>query len=74
MPTTIHKAATSEFAIRARARRMGLFVQRCRSRNPRLPSFGMYRVIDPDRNRVVFGAHPHDYSATLEEVDAYLRE
>jgi hypothetical protein len=34
----------------------------------------MYRVIDPDRNRVVFGGYPHAYSATLDEIDAFLRE
>jgi hypothetical protein len=53
---------------------MGLAIQKCRLRNPQYPSFTKYRVIDPFRNCIVFGGHPHDYSATLDEIDAFLRE
>jgi hypothetical protein len=74
MPATVRVSTKSDASIRALARRRGLSVQKCRSRNPQLPGFGMYRVIDPYTNRVAFGAHPHDYSATLEEIAAFLRE
>ena len=74
MLTVVHKSTKSESNIRARVRRRDLRVQKCRSRNPQLPSFGMYRVIDPYTTYVVFGAHPHNYSATLDEIDDCLRE
>ena len=39
---------------------------------PEVPSYGMYRLVDPYNNSVVFGHIPHDYSASLEEIEEYL--
>ena len=50
----------------------GYVLQKSRSRTPEVPSYGMYRLVDPDCNTVVFGAETSDYSASLEEVQDYL--
>jgi hypothetical protein len=47
------------------ARRLGYAVQRSRHRT------GLYRLIDPARNRVIFG---RGYTATLDDVREYLTE
>jgi hypothetical protein len=47
------------------ARRRGYAVQKSRRHT------GLYRLIDPARNRVIFG---RDYTATLDDVREYLIE
>jgi len=56
------------------AKRQGLALRKSRTRNETAPSFGNYRLLDPSRNRVVVGAHPFDYSFTLDEVEQWLTE
>jgi hypothetical protein len=29
--------------------------------------------VTDDRNRVVFGAHPHEFSASLQDIEEWLR-
>jgi hypothetical protein len=47
------------------ARRLGYAVQKSRHHT------GLYRLIDPARNRVIFG---RGYTATLDDVREYLAE
>ena len=47
------------------ARRLGYAVQKSRHHT------GLYRLIDPARNRVIFG---RGYTATLDDVREYLTE
>jgi len=56
--------------LKRRLQHYGLRLGRCRSRTPEIPGYGNYWVVSDD-NIVVFGAHPHAFSASLED---WLRE
>ena len=56
---------TSRSSVYRMARRLGYAVQKSRHHT------GRYRLIDPDRNRVIFG---RGYTATLDDVREYLIE
>jgi hypothetical protein len=47
---------------------------KARYRNPEVPGYGGFMLVDASTNVVVFGSHPHLFSATLEDIDAYLSE
>jgi hypothetical protein len=59
------RAGTSRSSVYRMARRLGYAVQKSRHRT------GLYRLIDPARNRVIFG---RGYTATLDDVREYLTE
>ncbi len=63
-----------ESRLRAQVRQRDLVLRKARYRNPEVPGYGGFMLIDASTNVVVLGSHPYLYSATLEEVDAYLRE
>lgn len=69
---TITNADVDELArerdARKRVAKQGHRLQKSRSRNDRAPEYGMYRIVDPVKNWVVAGAHPWNYSMTLDEV------
>jgi hypothetical protein len=54
------------------AKRRGLAVRKCRRRDPRAIDFGGYHILDPHCNVVVAGAHPVDFSFTLDDVEEWL--
>lgn len=56
---------TSRSSVYRMARRRGYAVQKSRHHT------GLYRLIDPARNRVIFG---RGYTATLDDVREYLIE
>jgi hypothetical protein len=62
--------ARLESRVRSSARRLGLAVRKCRSRNPQVPSYGCYRIMDLFRNCIMAGGQPHDYSLSLHQVEA----
>jgi hypothetical protein len=64
--------AAREARLRRLARKSDLRLVRSRSRNPDLPQYGGYGLVDPFRNAWVYGSHPHAFSATLEDVEAWL--
>jgi hypothetical protein len=66
------KEKSLEARLRRAAERQGLMLEKSRRRDPRAIDYGMYRILDPRRNVIVFGAHPHDYSLTLGEVEDWL--
>ena len=54
------------------ARRKGFDLQKNRCRDPKIPSFGGYLLIDVDSDLVAIGDSPFPYSATLDDVENYL--
>ena len=65
---------TLENQYRNKLKQRGLAMHKCRSRTWEHPSFGKYHIYDPYRNAIVAGASPWDFSMTLEDVGAWLRD
>ena len=61
-----------EARLRRRLHKCGLHLVKSRARNPELPSFGGYAVLDLSTNCGIFGYWPHEFSASLEEVEEWL--
>ena len=61
-----------ENRLRRVAERRGLALQKCRRRDSRAIGYGGYRIIDSLKNNVVAGAHPRDYSFSLDAVEKWL--
>lgn len=55
-----------------KARRKGLSLQKNRCKDPKVPSYGGYLLIDPTRDIVVVGDSPFPYCADLDEIENYL--
>jgi hypothetical protein len=77
MPSSIIEDGMSEEKVmenklRRMAARQGLQLVKCRRRDPRALGYGGYMVVDIARNFVVAGAHPIEYSLTLEDVEEHL--
>lgn len=63
-----------ETRLRRLARREGYAVRKARFRNPWLRSFGLYCIVDPDRNLLVAGGYgPNNYGLDLDDVEEWLR-
>lgn len=65
---------TQENRVRRAARRHDLGLQKSRTRDPRAPEFGGYMLFDIYRNAVVYGAHPFAFSASLDEIEDFLKK
>lgn len=63
---------TRENRLRAIAKRRGLVLNKSRRRDPRAIDYGGYMLSDMYRNTVVFGADPYAFSASLDDIEAYL--
>jgi hypothetical protein len=63
-----------ENRLRRIAERRGYSLEKSRRRDPKAPDFARFRVIEMRENRAVFGAEPHAFSATLDEVEQWLGE
>jgi hypothetical protein len=62
-----------EQQLRRLARRYGLRLEKSRIRTPQARGYGRYRLIDVQRHAVVYGGIPDEYSATLDEIERFLR-
>jgi hypothetical protein len=54
------------------AQRMGFSLQKNRCRDPKIPSFGGYLLIDLESDLVAVGDSPFPYSASLDDIEEYL--
>lgn len=61
-----------ENRLRRKAERQGLTLLKSRRRDPDAIDFGGFMIVDQDTNGAVFGATPHAYSASIEEVEDWL--
>jgi hypothetical protein len=65
--------AISETSVCRLAARMGYSVMKSRTRDENRLDHGGFMLIDVRNNAAVIGAHPFAYSASLEEIEAWLR-
>jgi hypothetical protein len=63
---------TREARIRRQLRRHGFILQKTPARSWLRAYYGAGYMITDDRNCVRCGARPHEYSATLDEVEDFL--
>jgi hypothetical protein len=61
-----------ENRLRRAAVRQGLTLSKSRARDPRALEYDRWHIIDAYTNTIVAGAHPWNYSLTLDEVEDYL--
>jgi hypothetical protein len=54
------------------AKRRGFRLVKSRARDPRAIGFAGFMLVDSFKNSVVVGGAPYSYSATLDEVEAFL--
>jgi len=67
--------AQSVSGLYARFRRRGLALKKWRGRDPRLPWYGRFMVMNPFRNNIIGGVDGGGRPIlTLEEADDWLRE
>ncbi len=66
--------ASLERRVRRVAQRRGLSLLYAHKRNKLIDAHGGYMLRDDDTGTIVFGNKRYEYSATLEEVEAFLDE
>ena len=64
-------AARREALLRSALARRGYALQKDRARTRSLNKQGGYRIVDPNRNLIVWGER---FDLTIDEVDAWLTE
>jgi hypothetical protein len=63
---------TRENRLRRLAARQGLAIRKSRSRTPQSIEYGGYMIINPYRNSVEAGGHPHSFAMGLDDIEEYL--
>lgn len=58
--------------VRRMAERQRLFLSKSRRRDPYASDYNKFMLLD-ERETPIFGADPFEYSATLDEVEAFLK-
>jgi hypothetical protein len=61
-----------ENRLRHTATRRGYRLTKSRLRDSRAIGFGGYMLVQVDINAAIVGGHPYAYSATLEDIEAFL--
>ena len=63
-----------EDMLRKNLKRRGYLLRKSRIRNPQVPGFGGYMIVDMNTNFVVMGASPFTFSLTLDDVESFVRD
>lgn len=74
MSSRAHTLAAMERRVRRMGRPFGVSLLVAQKLNPKIQAHGGYMVRDNDTFEIVFGNAGYDFSATLEEVEAFLSE
>ena len=61
-----------ENRLRRVAARRGYRLMKCRRRDEKALGFGGYKLVDARTNSAIAGAHPYEFSATLDDVEESL--
>ncbi len=61
-----------ENRLRRMADRQGLALRKSGRRDPRAIDYGMYALVDPNKNAIVAGAQSGRFDFTLDDVEHYL--
>lgn len=63
-----------ESRLRRTAHRNGYALQKSRIRDPWIPGYGCYRIVDTATNLLAAGGAGNGYSMTLDEVEHWLTD
>ena len=74
MSSRAHTLAAMERRVRRMGRPFGVSLLVAQKRNPKIEAHGGYMLRDDDTFEIVFGNAGYDFSATLDEVEAFLEE
>lgn len=74
MTSRAHTLAAMERRVRRLGRPFGVSLLVAQKRNPKIDAHGGYMLRDDDTFEIVFGNAGYEFSATLEEVEAFLTE
>ena len=69
-----HTLVALERRIRRLAQRRGWSMLIAQKRNPKIEAHGGYMLRDDETFEIVFGNKGYDFSASLEEVEAFLND
>jgi len=72
MGSRANSQAAVERRIRRVAQRRGLSLLIAQKRNPKIEAHGGYMLREDETFKIVFGNKSYDFSASLEEVEAWL--
>ena len=72
MSSRAHTNTAVERRIRRLAQRRGLSMLIAQKRNPKIEAHGGYMLRDDGTFAIVFGNKSYDFSASLEEIEAFL--
>jgi hypothetical protein len=64
--------AAQENRVRRLARRAGLALRKSRTRNPELPAYGTFMIVDPFNNTIVSYGLESGFGLTLDEAEEQL--
>ena len=68
-----HAIASQERRVKRLGYRYGVLLMKCAKPFGKVAEHGGYMLRDEDTRKIVFGADGYEYSATLDEVEEFLR-
>lgn len=74
MSSRAHTLVAMERRVRRLGRPFNVSLLIARKRNAKIDAHGGYMLRDDDTKQIVFGNAGYEYSATLDEVEAFLTE
>ena len=74
MSSRAHTLVAMERRVRRLGRPFGVSLLVAQKRNPKIEAHGGYMLRDDETSAIVFGNKGYEFSATLEEVEAFLNE
>lgn len=74
MSSRAHTQTSMERRVRRLGRPFNVSLLVAQKLNPKIEAHGGYMLRDDDTKQVVFGNAGYEYSATLDEVEAFLTE
>lgn len=74
MSSRAHTLAATERRVRRMGRPFGVSLLVAQKRTPKIEAHGGYMLRDDDSFEIVFGNKDYEFSATLEEIEAFLLE
>ena len=74
MSSRAHTDAAVERRVRRLAQRRGLSLLFARKRNSKIDAHGGFMLRDDGTGAIVFGNKSYEYSATIEEIEAFLTQ
>ncbi len=72
MSSRAHTTTATERRLRRLAQRRGWSLLFAHKRNAKIDAHGGYMLREDDTGKVVFGNVSYEYSASLEEIEAFL--